>query len=126
MSLSSRPMMHLLDRLWDLPRSITGNGLRRTLNILNEYAPIRQQEFPTGLKVLDWIIPKEWNIRDAYILDSKGRRLVDFKKSNLHVVSYSTPINRTVKKEELLKHIYTIPDLPQAIPYRTSYNKEDW
>ena len=122
----AKPMMNLLDRLWDIPRSITGEGVRKTLRILNEYAPIRQSEFPTGLKVLDWIIPQEWNIRDAYVMDRRGRKLIDFKKSNLHLVSYSVPMDGTVKKEELLKHLHTLPDIPDAIPYRTSYYKKDW
>jgi len=119
-------IIQLLEKLFPICRSITGNGIRETLNILSELAPIKQLEFPTGIQVFDWIIPKEWNIKDAYIKDKQGNKLVDFKENNLHVLGYSVPINKKVSKQELLSHIITLPDMPDAIPYATSYYKERW
>ncbi len=119
-------IIQLLEKLFPICRSITGNGVRQTLNILSELAPIKQLEFPTGIQVFDWIIPKEWNIKDAYIKDKQGNKLVDFKENNLHVLGYSVPINKKVSKQELLSHIITLPDMPDAIPYATSYYKERW
>ena len=84
------------------------------------------QEIPSGTKVFDWTIPKEWNIRDAYIADPNGKRVVDFKKNNLHVMSYSTPVKLNLSFDQLQPHLYTLPNLPEAVPYRTSYFKEDW
>jgi len=116
----------LLVRLYPICRSITGNGVRETLNIIKEYIPLEVYEVPTETKVFDWTVPKEWNIRDAYVKDSKGQRVVDFRKSNLHVVSYSIPIKKRMPLSELKEHLYTLPDHPDWIPYRTSYYKEDW
>lgn len=116
----------LKEKLFPICRSITGNGLRESLNVIKEEVPINIIEIPTGTKAFDWEVPKEWNIRDAYIKDRNGNRIVDFKKSNLHVLGYSTPIKEKISKEELLNHIYTLPELPNAIPYLTSYYKERW
>lgn len=112
--------------LFPICRSITGNGVRQTLKALERFFPLQICEVPTGTKVFDWEVPKEWNIRDAYIKNSKGERIVDFRKSNLHVVSYSTPIHSTMGLEELLPHLHSLPDRPDWIPYRTTYYKEDW
>jgi aminopeptidase-like protein len=112
--------------LYPICRSITGNGVRRTLTLIHEKIPLRTFEVSTGTPVFDWTVPKEWNIRDAYIKAPNGQRVVDFQKSNLHVVSYSTPLHATMPLGELKRHLYTIPDHPEWIPNRTSYYKEDW
>src|SRR5262249_17481765 len=96
------------------------------LRILQEYIPLKICEVRTGTRVFDWTVPREWNIRDAYIKNSKGERIVDFRKNNLHVVSYSTPIKKKVSLEELKAHAFTLPDRPGCIPYRTSYYKDHW
>lgn len=114
------------DRLWPLCRSITGNGVRETLAILQELIPLEITEVPTGTKVHDWEIPDEWNINDAFIITPDGKKICDFKKNNLHVVNYSEPIHAEIEFDELNKHLFTIPGLPQAIPYITSYYKKDW
>jgi aminopeptidase-like protein len=119
-------LMNTFDRLFPITRSITGNGVRETLKILGELVPIEQTETPTGTACFDWSVPREWNIRDAYVLDRNGRRVIDFRQSNLHVVNYSVPIRKKVSRAELLEHVYTIPEMPEAIPYRTSYYKESW
>ncbi len=119
-------MFQLIDRLYPLCRSITGNGVRETLKILKEYIPLEVHEVPTGTQVFDWTVPKEWNIQDAYIKNSRNERLIDFQKSNLHVVSYSLPIEKKMPLAELKEHLFTIPDHPDWIPYRTSYYQEDW
>ncbi|MEU7690504.1 DUF4910 domain-containing protein [Microbispora hainanensis] len=119
--------MHaLVERLYPLCRSITGSGLRRTLEIIGESIPLEISEVPTGTQVLDWTIPKEWNIRDAYIKDSSGNRIVDFAASNLHVVGYSVPVSATMTLEELRPHLHTLPGQPGLVPYRTSYYAETW
>jgi aminopeptidase-like protein len=114
------------DRLWPICRSITGNGLRSSFKILQEIIPLEITEVPTGTKVFDWEIPKEWNIKDAYIITPEGNKIADFKINNLHVVNYSTPVNKEIHFEQLEKHIYTLPQQPTAIPYITSYYKEHW
>ena len=119
-------MYRLMSRLYPICRSITGNGFRETLKIIKEHIPLEVCEIPTGTKVFDWTVPKEWNIRDAFIKDSKGERIIDFHKSNLHVVSYSLPVKRRMSLAELKEHLFTLPDHPEWIPYRTSYYKEDW
>ena len=116
----------LMCRLYPICRSITGEGVRQTLNILREHIPLSVQEVPTDTPVFDWTVPKEWNIRDAYIKNSKGERVLDFRRCNLHVVSYSTAVKKIVSLNELKAHVFTIPDHPQWIPYRTSYYKDYW
>jgi aminopeptidase-like protein len=112
--------------LYPICRSITGDGVRRTLALIQGKVPLRTFEVPTGTPVFDWTVPKEWNIRDAYIKAPDGKRAVDFQKCNLHVVSYSTPVRATMPLGELKRRLYTIPDHPEWIPNRTSYYKEDW
>jgi aminopeptidase-like protein len=112
--------------LYPICRSITGDGIRRTLEMIGDRIPLKIFEVPTRTAVFDWTVPKEWNIRDAYILGPDGKRVVDFQKSNLHVLNYSTPIRRTMLLGELKGHLHTIPQNPDWIPYRTSYYKEDW
>jgi aminopeptidase-like protein len=124
---TGKQMHELASRLFPICRSITGNGLRKSLAILQEYLPdLRIREIPTGTACFDWEIPKEWNIRDAYIICPDGRKICDFKVSNLHVVGYSTPIHEAVSLEELQTHLYSLPEDPDAIPYITSYYKERW
>ena len=119
-------MYALAVRLFPICRSITGDGIRETLEILNEYIPIETREVATGTKVFDWEVPREWNIRDAYIKDAAGHRVVDFQKNNLHVVSYSIPVHRKMSFRELKEHLFTLPDHPDWVPYRTSYYNETW
>ena len=113
-------------KLFPVCRSITGAGIRQTLARIGERIPLALTDVPSGTEVFDWTVPKEWNIRDAYIKDASGSRLVDFHRNNLHVVNYSTPISRTFSLDELLPHLHTLPDHPDWIPYRTTYYKPDW
>jgi len=119
-------MYQLVARLYPICRSITGDGVRETLRVLQEHIPLDIHEVATGTQVFDWTIPKEWNIRDAYIKNSRGERLVDFQQSNLHVMGYSVPVKTKMSLAELKEHLYTLPDHPEWIPYRTSYYKENW
>lgn len=123
---AGREMFQLAQVLFPVCRSITGHGVRETLRSIDSVVPLKQHEVPTGTAFFDWTIPKEWNIRDAYIADVRGRKLVEFKHSNLHVMGYSTPIQQRVTREELLRHVYTDPKHPRWIPYRNSYYKENW
>jgi aminopeptidase-like protein len=119
--------MHaLVERLYPLCRSITGNGVRATLDVLAESIPLIVHEVPTGTAVLDWTVPKEWNIRDAYVADPEGRRVIDFTMSNLHVVGYSVPVTTRMSLAALREHLHTLPEQPDLVPYRTSYYKEAW
>ena len=113
-------------RLFPICRSITGEGVRRTLAILSEQIDIAVREVATGTKVLDWVVPQEWSVRDAYIRSASGRTVVDFAASNLHLVSYSEPVARRMPLSQLRSHIHTLPDQPDLIPYRTSYYNRSW
>jgi aminopeptidase-like protein len=119
-------MYRLIAELFPICRSITGNGVRETLRILKNHIPIEVHSIPTGTQVFDWTVPREWNIRDAYVKNSRGERVIDFRKSNLHVLNYSVPINRRMSLIELRPHLFTLPDHPDWIPYRTSYYNENW
>ena len=119
-------MMTLVKELFPICRSITGNGVRKTLEILRRYMPLEVNEVPSGTAVLDWTVPREWNIRDAYIASDDGTRVVDFAANNLHIVQYSTPIDAVMPLVELRPHLHTLPDHPDWIPYRTSYYAENW
>jgi len=119
-------MYELVKKLFPICRSITGDGVRKTLEIIKEYIPIKLYEVPTGTKVFDWVIPKEWNIKGACLMDTANKKIIDFEKNNLHVVGYSTPVNRMVSLSTLQDHLYSLPDQPDAIPYVTSYYKERW
>ena len=121
-----REMYELMYKLYPICRSITGNGVRKTLNDVKGIVPLEVHEIPSGTKVFDWTIPKEWNIKDAYVKNSKGEKIIDFKKSNLHVLNYSKPIQKKVSLRELKEHLFTLPEHPDWIPYRTSYYSENW
>jgi aminopeptidase-like protein len=123
---AGQEMYELIVELYPLCRSITGDGVRKTLRVLNNHIPLDVHEVPTGTPVFDWTVPKEWNIHDAYVKNSQGEKVIDFSRSNLHVVSYSTPLRRTVPFEELREHLFTLPDRPDWIPYRTSYYTANW
>jgi len=113
-------------KIYPFCRSITGNGVRQTLREVGAHIALDIHEVPTGTAVFDWTIPREWNIRDAYIKNERGEKVVDFQKSNLHVMSYSVPVQRRMSLGELKQHLYTLPDQPELIPYRTSYYAENW
>jgi aminopeptidase-like protein len=114
------------DRLWPICRSITGNGLRESLRILQELLPLEIHEVPTGTQVFDWQVPEEWAIREAWIETPDGQRICDFKSNNLHVLNYSTAVDDLVDYDTLKSHVRTLPDLPDAIPYVTSYYARKW
>jgi aminopeptidase-like protein len=119
-------ILALAARIFPICRSITGDGVRQTLREVGAHIDLELHEVATGTPVLDWTIPREWNIRDAWIKNERGEKIVDFKRSNLHVMSYSVPVQRRMSLAELKKHIYTLPDQPDLIPYRTSYYAENW
>jgi aminopeptidase-like protein len=119
-------LIALIEELYPICRSITGDGLRRTLQIVSRHVPLQITEVPSGTPVLDWTVPKEWNIRDAWIADASGRRVVDFRAHNLHVVNYSVPVRTKLRLEALRPHLFTLPNQPDLIPYRTSYWSETW
>jgi aminopeptidase-like protein len=112
--------------LYPICRSITGDGIRQTLAKIGQRIPLEIFEIPTGTPVFDWTIPKEWNVRDAYIKGAGGKRVVDFHQHNLHILNYSTPIHAKMSLDELRPHLFTMPDRPDWIPYRTSYYQENW
>ena len=107
-------------------RSITGAGLRDTLDRIGKILPLQLSEVPTGTQAFDWTVPNEWNIRDAWVADARGERVIDFRASNLHVVNYSQPVRRRLSLDELRPHLHTLPDHPTWVPYRTSYYAETW
>src|SRR5262245_22592923 len=123
--LASRAL-ELIREIYPICRSITGNGVRETLALVARSLPLEIFEVPSGTPVFDWEVPLEWNIRDAYIADSAGCRVVDFKRHNLHVMSYSVPVRARMTLAELRPHLFSMPDHPDWIPYRTSYYRENW
>lgn len=123
---TGKAILTLARELQPICRSITGNGLRETLRILQREVPLVIHEVPTGTQVFDWTVPKEWNIRDAYIKNEQGIRLVDFRQCSLHVLNYSVPVRATMGRAELEPHLHSLPEQPSVIPYKTSYYCETW
>ena len=123
---NEQQLAEYFDRLWPICRSITGEGLRKSLDILGEIIPLKRYELPTGTPVLDWIVPREWNIRDAWIRVPDGRIICRLTDNNLHVVSYSVPVHQEMTLEQLRPHLHILRTMPGAIPYITSYYKENW
>ncbi|MCF8369845.1 MAG: DUF4910 domain-containing protein [Bacteroidales bacterium] len=126
LSKAGNKLYQLINDLYPICRSITGKGVRQTLDILSELIPLNKIEVPSGTKAFDWELPDEWNIRDAWIKNSKGEKILDFNVLNLHVLNYSTPVNETIQLEELKKHLFTLPEQPNLVPYRTSYHSRQW
>jgi aminopeptidase-like protein len=116
----------LMRRLFPLCRSLTGDGVRATFDVLDEQIPLTRTEIPSGSRVCDWIVPDEWNLRDAHITGPDGRRVLDWRDSTLHVVSYSEPVRARLSREELDERLHTLPEQPDLIPYRTSYYDRTW
>ncbi len=125
-NLIGNQMYEFLSDLFPICRSITGDGVRHTLKAIQNHIPIEIREVPTGTQAFDWTVPKEWNIKDAYVMDEDGNKIIDFGKNNLHVLGYSIPVNKIVSYSELQEHLYSLPEQPDAIPYVTSYYQERW
>ncbi|MEP7150457.1 MAG: DUF4910 domain-containing protein [Nitrospira sp.] len=123
---SGQTMHDLVAELYPLCRSITGEGVRDTLRLIQKRIPLEMSEVPSGTQVFDWTVPLEWNVSDAYIKNQAGKRVVDFKANNLHLMSYSTPLQARMRLNDLKPHLFSLPDHPEWIPYRTSYYKENW
>ena len=119
-------MVGLAAELFPICRSITGDGVRKTLARMGEVVPLEMREVASGTRVFDWEVPPEWNVRDAWVKDSTGRKVVDFGESNLHLVGYSVPVRGRMRLDELRPHLFSLPEKPDLIPYRTSYYRENW
>jgi aminopeptidase-like protein len=126
MSHAGHDIHDLATRLYPFPRSITGDGVRQTLRALQDLIPVELHEVPSGSRAFDWTVPPEWNVREAWIADRAGRRIVDIRDSILHLVSYSTPLHRVVPREELLQHLHWLPEQPDRVPFRNSYYTPGW
>jgi aminopeptidase-like protein len=119
-------MLRFIADLYPICRSITGDGVRQTLEKVRERIPLAIHEVPTGTQVFDWTVPREWNVREAWIKDPQGEKVVDFRRLNLHLLNYSAPVHKKVSLAELKEHLFTLPDQPDLVPYRTSYYREAW
>ena len=114
-------------KLFPICRSLTGFGVRKTLKIIKkEFSNLKIKKVKSGLKVFDWTVPPEWNVINAYVIDKNGFKIIDFKKNNLHLVGYSTPMKQTLKKKDLFKNFHFLKKQPRAIPYITSYYNKRW
>ena len=116
----------LLKKLFPICRSLTGSGARKTLHTLKKLCEFNIMDIPSGTQCYDWVVPNEWNITDGYIKDNTGKKIIDFKENNLHVINYSEPIDEIIHFSKLKKHLHTLPNMSKAIPYRTTYYKKDW
>ena len=123
---AGREAYELMERLFPLCRSLTGDGVRATFDVLEQEIPIERTEIPSGTRLFDWIVPEEWNLRDAYVAAPDGTRVVDYRDSTLHVVSYSEPVRATMSLEQLRERLHTLPEQPDVVPYRTSYYERTW
>ncbi len=124
---AAQQALRLISDMYPICRSIAGDGLRRTLDLVEQWVSLDRTEVPTGTRVLDWEVPREWNVRDAYVADAAGRRVIDFRAHNLHVLNGSVPVDRTVSLEELQSHLHSLPDKPDWIPFRrTGYYEDQW
>ena len=121
-----REMYELMERLYPICRSLTGDGVRATLDLIEEQIPLERSEVPSGTQVYDWTLPPEWNIREAWLAGPDGERIVDFADSNLHVLGYSVPVRKRLPLAELREHLFSDPERPDVTPYRTSYHNENW
>lgn len=121
-----RDMHRLIEALYPICRSITGDGVRESLRILAREIPLSIHEVPSGTPVFDWTVPPEWNIRDAYVKNGRGERVIDFRASNLHVINYSRPVRATMTLDELRPHLFADPAHPDWVPYRTTYYQDNW
>ena len=120
-------MYDFAKKLFPINRSITGDGVRKTLKLIKKELPdLKIKKIQSGKKVFDWVVPEEWNVEEAYILCPDGKKIVDFKKNNLHLVGYSEPVNKEIELSELQNHLHSLPQQPEAIPYVTSYYKKNW
>ncbi|MCX6050512.1 MAG: DUF4910 domain-containing protein [Chloroflexi bacterium] len=119
-------MHQLMAELYPICRSITGDGVRESLRRLQQQIPLTIHEVPTGTQVFDWTVPREWNVRDAYVKDANGVKVIDFQQCNLHLVNYSVPIQQKISLAELKQHLFSLPEQPTLVPYRTSYYQENW
>jgi aminopeptidase-like protein len=119
-------MYRLIADLYPICRSITGEGVRKTLAMLQTLIPLEMHEIPTGTPVFDWIVPKEWNIHNAYVKNAQGEKVIDFQASNLHLLNYSVPIHQVMPLAQLKERLFSLPEHPEWIPYRTSYYQENW
>jgi len=123
---AGQEMHEFISELYPICRSMTGNGVRQTLDLIRRKIPLEIKEVPTGTRVFDWIVPQEWNINDAYVKNLKGERMIDFRNSNLHVVSYSVPVKKRMSLNDLKNHLFSIPEHPDWIPYRNFFFKKEW
>lgn len=121
-----KELHNFIVKLYPICRSITGEGIRETLRTIRKRIPLDIHEVPSGTKVFDWTVPLEWNVSDAYVMNREGKRVIDFKAHNLHLMSYSLPIRKKMSLADLRPHLFTLPEYPEWIPYRTSYYKENW
>ncbi len=124
--MSGTDMLALMRELYPIPRSLTGDGVRQTLARISQEVPLEISEVPTGTKVFDWTVPREWNVDEAWIADAEGNRIVDFADCNLHLLGYSVPVHERLSLADLRERLFAHPDNPDWIPYRTSYYNEDW
>ncbi len=120
-------MYALAQRLWPLNRSLSGEGVRQTLGVLSEYLPgLQVHEIPSGTTCFDWIAPQEWRVREAWVKNAAGEKVIDFAVNNLHLMGYSVPVDAEMPLDALQAHLYSLPAQPTAIPYVTSYYAERW